>query len=371
MRQIEATFYRGGTSKALIFERSCLPKDSSEWAPLFLSAMGSPDSGLRQLDGMGGGQSSLSKVAVVNPSSDTNYDVEYLFVQVGVQKAEIDMKGNCGNIVSAIGPYAFKKGWGPKVKNGTVEMRILNLNTQKLIRSRFEVQDGEPVFSGDCRIDGVSGAGAPIELVFESPGGAATGFLFPSGSLVDRLTLQSGEQIAVSCVDASNATVFVAMESLGLTGDESLADLESRKELMGKLEEIRCRGSVLMGIAKSYEEAQTSLAIPYLGLISKGPETLKEPADFSMRVLASRQLHKALPLTVSLCAAVAAQIPGTLVAQVANKNFNSSDVLIAMPTGVMRLKAEVQQSAEGVYQALRGGFLRTARPLMEGRVFIP
>ncbi|WP_373999297.1 2-methylaconitate cis-trans isomerase PrpF family protein [Bdellovibrio bacteriovorus] len=357
------TYMRGGTSRALIFNENDLPTDRAGWDDIFLRALGSPDIYGRQLNGMGGGISSLSKVAILKPSTREDADVEYTFAQVSVTEKKVDYKGNCGNISSAVGPYAVYKKW-VSVSGPEAHVRIYNTNTQKVIHAHFPVENGEVVFSGDLEIPGVSGSGSPIRLEFQDPGGAATGKLLPTGNTRDILKLSNGKSLQVSMIDAANACVFLKALDLGLRGDESSAELD-RPDLLKALEEIRLEASVAMGIASSIEDAKKSIAIPYLGLVA--PRYSSE-MDFSLRVIASGQPHKALPLTVSLCAAVSAKLPGSLIHEVL-ENKNLDEVRIGMPSGVLTLNAKVEEK-NSQYVALSGSFYRTARILFEGRVFV-
>ncbi|MFD0933596.1 PrpF domain-containing protein, partial [Methylobacterium trifolii] len=183
---VPAVFMRGGTSKALMLHRRDVPRDVAEWEPLFLSAMGSPDPFGRQLDGMGGGVSSVSKICIVERSERADADVDYTFVQVAVREGRIDLSGNCGNMLSAVGPFAVDEGLVP-AGDGPVKVRIYNTNTRKLIEAAFAVRGGRAVYGGDLTIPGVTGSGAPIRLDFLDPGGASTGRLLPTGAVRGRL----------------------------------------------------------------------------------------------------------------------------------------------------------------------------------------
>jgi len=181
LQSIRAVFMRGGTSKAIMFRSGDLPAERARWAPIFLAAMGSPDPNGRQLDGMGGGVSSLSKVCVVGPPSREDADVDYTFAQIGIGQAVVDYAGNCGNMSSAIGPFAVDEGLVAKPSGDEATVRIHNTNTGKIIVARFPVEDGRSVATGDLAIDGVAGTAAPIRLDFTDPGGAKTGSLLPTG----------------------------------------------------------------------------------------------------------------------------------------------------------------------------------------------
>ena len=168
LNRLPAAYYRGGTSRAIIFHRQDLPADQKEWEPIFCGAIGSPDANGRQLDGLGGGISSLSKVCIVGPSSHLDADVDYTFAAIGVKNWDVDYSSNCGNMTSAIGPFAIDSGMIEK-EDGEVTVRIHNTNTGKIIHSTFPVADGEAVAHGSFAIDGVAGTGAKSELAFINP----------------------------------------------------------------------------------------------------------------------------------------------------------------------------------------------------------
>jgi 2-methylaconitate cis-trans-isomerase PrpF len=183
---IPAVFMRGGTSKAIIFHARDLPADRAAWDAIFTAAMGSPDPYGRQLNGMGGGVSSLSKICVLAPSTRDDADIDYTFGQVLVRENRVDYKGNCGNMSSAVGPFAVDQGL-VRVQGDTALVRIYNTNTRKIIHATFPLIDGQTRYDGDLAIPGVAGTGAPIRLDFVQPGGASTGKLLPTGNVIDRL----------------------------------------------------------------------------------------------------------------------------------------------------------------------------------------
>ena len=223
--RLQAVFMRGGTSKALMLHREHLPARREDWAPIFLRAIGSPDPNGRQLDGMGGGVSSLSKVCVLSRSGRPDADIDYTFAQVLVKEAHVDYGGNCGNMSSAVGPFAVDEGL-VQVADGMATVRIYNTNTDRIIHSTFEVRDGEPVEQGSLAIPGVAGNGAPIRLDFLSPGGASTGRLLPTGRVLDTVEVPGIGPVEVSMVDAANAVVLVEAGAIGLEGREALRELE-------------------------------------------------------------------------------------------------------------------------------------------------
>jgi hypothetical protein len=360
-----------------MFHARDLPEDRAAWHNLFTAAMGSPDPYGRQLDGMGGGVSSVSKVCVLAPSARDDADIDYTFAQVQVREKAVDYKGNCGNMSSAVGPFAVDEGL-IRVSGNAATVRIFNTNTRKIIRATFPLDGDRARYDGDLVIPGVAGAGAPVRLDFVEPGGAATGKLLPSGKTADRLEVPGLGAIDASLVDAANPAVFVRARDIGLTGTELPEQLEANSKIMRLLDEIRVRGSVRMGIAGDVEAARAIGAIPFMGIV--GPpqdaptltgETVRAgDVDLTVRVVSSGQPHRALPVTISLCTAVAARIAGTVVAEALSPAAGSKSLRLGMPSGVLTVDADVAQEG-GKWVARAGSFYRTARRLFDGRVWVP
>jgi 2-methylaconitate cis-trans-isomerase PrpF len=378
-RRIRAVFVRGGTSRALVFHRRDLPADPGAWDPVFLAALGSPDPSGRQLDGLGGGISSLSKVAIVGTTTRADADVDYTFGQVEVTRASVDYRGNCGNISSAIGPFAIDEGLVPAREPVTL-VRIHNTNTRKLIHAHVPVETGEAATRGDFTLDGVPGTGARIALDFLDPGGAVTGRLLPSGHPEDSLEVPTLGALAASLVDATNPVVLVRAKDLGLAGTERPDDLDSRSGLPARLEAIRAAAAVRMGLARTAEEAgRTSAAVPKIALVGPpaGYRTLAgatvEPhaVDLVARVVSMGKVHRAFALTAAMCLAVAARIPGTLAHEAAALAQPAGDVRIGHPSGVLPVAARVTRGSDGAPVAQTVTVYRTARRLMEGFVLVP
>ncbi|HEV3186840.1 MAG TPA: PrpF domain-containing protein [Acidimicrobiales bacterium] len=376
-RSIPAVFMRGGTSKAIMFHEHDLPAERAEWAPLFVAAMGSPDPYGRQLNGMGGGVSSLSKVCVLAPSTRSDADVDYTFAQVMIKEARVDYRSNCGNMSSAVGPFAVDEGL-VTTKGDVTTVRVFNTNTKKIIHSTFAVEDGATRYDGDLAIPGVSGTGSPIRLDFMAPGGATTGALLPSGHVTDHLDVPGHGAVEVSLVDAANAAVFVRAYDVGLTGVELPDELESRTDVLALLEAIRRAASVRMGIAPDVESAAAITSVPFVCVVSaradsssvSGEAIFASDVDLVARVISNGQPHRALPLTISLCTAVAARVSGSVVAQLLPSSSGAGTLRLGMPSGVLNVDADVAcENDEWVAHA--GTFLRTARRLFDGRVWVP
>lgn len=376
-QRYRAAFIRGGTSKAIVFRREDLPADRSDWDDIFLRAMGSPDRYGRQLDGMGGGVSSLSKVCVVGPPTVEDADVDYTFAQVQVREALVDYSGNCGNMSSAIGPFAVDEGLVPAPPDGPTRVRIHNTNTRKIIHAHFDVCGGRSVETGVLQIPGVHGPGAPVRLDFLNPGGASTGRLLPTASPIDELRSTDFGITRASLVDAANACVFVPAAAVGLTGTELPDAIAEHPTALEHLKQLRLAASVAMGLAVSREEAAAKPMIPLIAIVCApvdsftlgGDRIAAEQADVVVRMISSGQPHRALPLTGSLCTAVAMQIEGSVVHEAARAQRDAAALRLAMPSGVLTVAAHVRRSCEG-WQADSGSFFRTTRRLFDGHVHV-
>ena len=375
--KIPAVFMRGGTSNAVVFNANDLPRDRALWDEIFLAAIGSPDPYGRQLDGMGGGVSSLSKVCVVGPPSRPDADIDYTFAQVQVKEARVDYGANCGNMSSAMGPFAVDEGL-VKVSGTEALVRVHNTNTRKIIWSRFPLEGGVAAVDGDLAIPGVAGTGAPVKLEFREPGGATTGKLLPTGNVVDMLDVPGIGRFRVSMVDAANACVFARAADLGLKGTELPDEIDANPALLKKLAAIREAASVVMGVTKSPEEAAKRAAVPFVGFVSPPREartltgdTIKAvDADVAARMMSNGQPHRALPLTCTLCIAVAARLSGSVVHEAMRATDNlESEIRIAMPSGVLTVAASVRK-LEGQWHAEQGAFYRTQRRMFEGQVLV-
>ena len=380
LRSTRAVFMRGGTSKALVFRTEDLPADRLAWDPIFLAAIGSPDPNGRQLDGMGGGVSYLSKVCVVGRPSREEPHVDYTFAQIAIDRAEVDYAGNCGNMSSAIGPFALDEGLVPAPTRGIAAVRIHNTNTGKMVVARFPVEDGRAAVAGDLAIDGVSGTAAPIRLDFADPGGAKTGRLLPTGNPADTLDVPGLGQVRVSLIDAANPSVLVAAADLGIAGTEAPAAIERDRGLMNRLEMLRCAAAVRMGLAPDGDAAARVVSIPKVGLLSapvdavllSGMTLAAGEVDIVARMISVGQPHRAVPLTGALCLAVACRVPGSVAHDLVRQSDPGADpaapVRIGHPSGSILVAAKVVPGGDGPRVPFATVF-RTARRLFRGEVF--
>ena len=373
--KIPAVFMRGGTSKALMFHLRDLPDQQHLWPDLFISAIGADDPYGRQLNGMGGGISSLSKVCVISPSEESDTDVDYRFFQLSPRSRIVDSSASCGNMAAAVGPFAVDEGL-VSVNGDHVCVRILNVNTGRIIRSTFSLDDGAAGVNGDLCLPGVAGSGAPINLVFENPGGGATGKLLPTGRPTDELQTR-GTHFEVSMVDAGNPCVFVRAQDLGLVGCELPDTLSQFSEALDALESIRLSASVAMGIAENIHQASAIPGIPKIAIVScpadsvtLSAETIgKYDCDLMLRMISVGQPHRAIPVTGALCTAVAARIEGTVVNRLTKMRSITQSIRIAHPSGVSEVDAEVVRQEDG-WHSRSASIKRTARRLMDGHVYV-
>jgi 2-methylaconitate cis-trans-isomerase PrpF len=279
----------------------------------------------------------------------------------------VDYGANCGNMSSALGPFAVDEGL-LKASGTEALVRVHNTNTKKIIWARFPMDDGLAAVDGDMTIPGVSGTGAPVKLEFREPGGATTGKLLPTGNVADVLDVPGVGKIRVSMVDAANACVFVRAADLGATGTELPEQIESNPELLKKLAAVRVAASVAMGITKNPDEAAKRASVPFVGFVS-APQDAKTLTGETLPA-SNGQPHRALPLTCTLCLAVAARIEGSVVNETARRSDNSeAEIRIAMPSGVLTVAASVRK-LEGQWHAEQGAFYRTQRRMFEGQVVV-
>ena len=377
-KALRAVYMRGGTSKAVFFHENHLPNDPAIRDRVILSAYGSPDPNKRQINGMGGAVSTTSKVAIISRSKNPAYDVVYHFGQVSIDKPMIGYRGNCGNISSAVGPYAIDEGM-VVAEEPVTRVRIYQKNTNKLIIADVPVKDGLYNEEGDFSIDGVPGSGGKILLHFVDPGGSISGKLLPTGNAKDEIDVKGIGRIAVSIVDAANPVVFVRARDLGLSGTE-IYEIDGSEEIRAKLEAIRARGAVMLGFADSPEEAsKTSQDVPKIAFVSEpspyqtvtGRMITADDIDIVARIMSMGTLQKAYAVTGAICTAGAAKIEGSVVSEMlGGRGSDTNEVLIGHPGGIIPVAAKLNKSDHG-YEYEEAVLGRTARRLMDGYVYVP
>ncbi|GLA27689.1 hypothetical protein CBS147346_9193 [Aspergillus niger] len=363
---LPAAYYRGGTSRAIFFKQDDLPADKAKWDPIFRGVIGSPDPYGRQLDGLGGGISSLSKICVVGKPTHPGADIDYTFVSLGVKTPDVDYSSNCGNMISAVGPFAVDSGLVvPGLTSASV--RIHNTNTGKIVHSSFPVVDGEAAASGEFAIDGVSGTAAPVQLDFLDPAGSRTGKLLPTGQVRDVF-----DGVEATCIDVANPCVFVRAEDLAVEGNLTPEEITAHPGLLDRLNSIRRQAGVKMGLADTRETVPGS--VPKICLVSQpGTDTraveqkqTKEKVDLLVRALSVGQPHKAVPITVALAVASAARVSGSTVSQVVGeKHVDEAGITLGHASGNLLVGATFDDGGTLRFATV----FRTARRLFEGRIF--
>ena len=372
---IPAVFYRGGTSKGVFFDAKVLPQDRDAVSRMLVAALGSPDPYGRQLDGMGGGISSLSKAVIIGPPTHPDADVDYTFIQIAVDQPVADWSNNCGNLSSAVGHFAVDEGFVP-APDGEVLVRIHQTNTRKLIHSRFQVKDGKAETRGDYTIAGVAMPGSRIRLDFLDPDGAVTGKLLPTGHVVDTIDLGADGRFEVSIVDATSLIAYVDAAAFSLTGAESPDQVEAAPGVMDKLEALRRRAGVLAGLGTT--PGAIGLQTPRIALVSApaafkaldGETFTPDRFDIATRMISMQRAHKAIPGTGGLNLGVATQIVGTIPNRLSKPANAAGEVRVANPSGLVSVGAIVRQVSDS-WTADSAVLFRTARRLMQGEVAIP
>jgi len=377
---VPCSILRGGTSRGVFFSASDLPTERPAIAKILTNVLGSPDA--RQINGLGGATPQTSKVAIISKSDHPEADVDYLFAQVDITSDLVDWGGNCGNISSAVGPYAINSGLVAANSDGSVTtVRINNVNTGKIIDAQVPVSGTRAAISGDTYIAGFSLPGPRIELDFKSPTGAVTGKTLPTGNLKDRVTLKDGRDIEISVVDAANPTVFVKASSLGMTGLELPQEIESSPEILAVVEEIRSQVAVWMGLVEKAEfAASQSPGLPKIGLMaaatdyvtSDGKSVSKSQVELVVRMFSIRTPHKACQITAGICTSVASLLPGTIVSDLMEVKASSTgrtEIRLGHPSGIM--ETVVHHAPGDAREILKVSVVRTARAIMDGVVHVP
>ena len=372
-RSIPAVYMRGGTSKGVFLDAAQLPGPGPERDALLLEIMGSPDP--MQIDGMGGTVSSTSKVMAVSRSARDDADIDYLFIQVGIDAPVVSYEGNCGNLTAAIGPYAIDEGLVSEVTEPITTVMLHNINTGVRIRAHVPVVDGRAAVQGDHVIAGVPNPGARIMNEYLDPAGAVLGSLLPTGNLRDVIRYPDGE-LEVSIVDAANPLMFLRASDLGLDGGELPGEINDRVDLLERVERIRGACAVMLGLCEHPEDAMTvSPVIPFPALVSppattvtaKGVEILADDMSIRARAFSMQRMHHAYPATAIICTAAAAVIPGTIANAVAR--LDGPEVRIAHPKGLAVGIVDMDLSVDPP-ALISVSTTRTARRLMRGELFV-
>jgi 2-methylaconitate isomerase len=380
--RIPAVYMRGGTSKGVFFLSEDLPSEADARDRTLLRVIGSPDPYGKQIDGMGGGTSSTSKVVIVSESSRPDCDVEYLFGQVAVDAPLIDWSGNCGNLTTAVGPFAISAGLIRPPTGDTARVRLWQANIGKKIIAHVPMRGGEVLETGSFELDGVAFPAAEVKLEFIDPAGgdgdSGAGATFPTGHTIDALAVPGLGTIEATLINAGNPTIFVDAASLGLDGTELQDDVNDKERLLDLAEAVRSRAAVAMGVAASPEEATARrphtpklafVAQPAEYTASDGRRIDPKSIDLLARIFSMGKLHHAMTGTGAVALAAAAVIPGTIVHRISPPSA-SGVIRFGHPSGTLILAAEARNQ-NGRWNITKVIVSRSARRLMEGWVRVP
>ena len=349
---------------------------------LLVRVIGSPDPYGKHTDGMGGATSSTSKVVIISPPSVADHDVDYLYGQVPIDGDFIDWSGNCGNLSSAVGPFAIANGFIDPARlprDGIATVRIWQANIGKTIVAHVPMANGEVQETGDFELDGVTFPAAEIALEFLDPAdeGEDGGSMFPTGNVVDEFEVAGVGMVRATLIDSGVPVVFLDAAALGLDGTELQPAINDDTALLAKLEAIRAAGAVRMGLIRDVAEAAKRPLTPKVAFVappkdyvsSSGKPVRAADIDLLARAISMGKLHHAMMGTASVAIATAAAVPGTLVNAAAGGGTREA-VRFGHPSGTLRVGAEVKQ-VDGQWLATKAVMSRSARVLMEGAVRVP
>jgi probable AcnD-accessory protein PrpF len=386
--KIPATFMRGGTSKGVFFRLQDLPEAARVPGPardaLLMRVIGSPDPYGKQIDGMGGASSSNSKCVIISKSSQPGHDVDYLYGQVSIDSAFVDWSGNCGNLSTAVGPFAIANGFiDPErlPRDGVYAVRVWQANIGKTIVVHVPIAGGEVQELGDFDLDGVTFPAAEIVLEFIDPSeegeGEGGGAMFPTGNLVDTLEVPGVGALTVTMITAGVPTIFVDAAAIGYTGTELQDAINGDAKALAMFETIRAHGAVRMGLIKDIADAAKRQHTPKVAFVapaaayttSSGKRVEAGEVDLLVRALSMGKLHHAMMATAAVAIGTAAAVPGTVVNRAAGGG-DRSVVRFGHPSGTLRVGIEAEQ-VNGQWVARKASMSRSARVLMEGAVRVP
>ncbi len=353
-KSIPFMLFRGGTSRGPYFRSEDLPTDRDRLSEILISVIGAGN--IRNINGLGGGSSVSTKVAILSKSSEPEADVEYLFAQVGVDKKLVDYGPTCGNILVGVGPAALEMGLVP-ITGDQTKVKIRATNTNALVEAIVETPGGAVNYEGDLAIDGVPGTAAPIALNFLNTVGSITGKMFPTGNKVDDI-----QGIPVTCIDVAMPMMIAKAEDFGITGYETSQDLDKNRELFTRMETVRIEAGQRMGLGDVSEKVT-----PKIGLVTKA----RNKGHFSARYFMPWNAHPSMAITGSQCLSACFLAAGTVTDDFASRQENSPlEMVIEHPSGEIKIMVAFDYE-DGKLNFHSAGVVRTARMIAEGKVFVP
>lgn len=349
---------RGGTSRGPFFLEDDLPADVETRDRVLLAAMGSPDR--RQIDGLGGAHPLTSKVGIVRRSRTAGVDLDFLFAQVMVEQAVVDTTPNCGNMLAAVVPFALETGL-VAVQGGTTTLRVLTLNTDMQSDITVQTPGGNISYDGEARIDGVPGTSAPIRISFLDTAGSVCSGLLPTGRVLDEIEVGGVGTLQVTCIDNGMPLVMMRAADLGRTGYEGVAEMNADDELKAKLEALRLKAGVLMGLGDVAKKTY-----PKMCLIAPP----RDGGSIATRCFIPHVCHDAIGVLAAVTVGTACVLEGSVTAGIARLPAgNRKAVSVEHPTGEFTVELEVDPA--NPQNVTRAALLRTARLLMRGEVMVP
>lgn len=381
--KIPATYMRGGTSKGVFFNLTDLPARCQVAGVardnMLLRVIGSPDPYCKQTDGMGGATSSTSKAVILAKSEVADHDVDYLFGQVAIDRAFVDWSGNCGNLTAAVGSFAINSGLVDPSRipeNGICTVRIWQKNIAKTIIAHVPITSGEVQETGDFELDGVTFPAAEVPVEFIAPVDPSEA-MFPTGNIVDELSVPSVGTFKVTMITAGIPTIFLNAEELGYTGTELQEAINNDEVALARFETIRAYGAVKMGLISDISEAAARQHTPKVAFVSVAKDyvtssnktVLSADIDLHVRALSMGKLHHAMMGTAAVAIGAAAAIPGTLVNLAAGGGERDA-VVFGHPSGTLKVGAQASK-VDDAWNVNKAIMSRSARVLMEGWVRIP
>jgi len=384
--KIPATYLRGGTSKGVFFRLQDLPAEAQVPGPardaLLMRVIGSPDPYGKHTDGMGGATSSTSKCVIISASSQPDHDVDYLYGQVAISESFVDWSGNCGNLSTAVGPFAIANGFIDPARlprDGVFPVRVWQANIGKTIVVHVPIADGQVQETGDFELDGVAFPAAEIVLEFIDPAddGEGGGAMFPTGNRIDTLDVPGIGRLQATLIDAGIPTVFVNAADIGYTGSELQDAINGDAAALARFETLRAHGALRMGLIADLSEAAKRQHTPKVAFVappadyiaSSGKRIAAQDIDLQVRALSMGKLHHAMMGTAAVAIATAAAVPGTVVNLAAGGGPRNA-VRFGHPSGTLRVGAEAVQ-IDGQWTVRKAIMSRSARVLMEGWVRVP
>ncbi|HEY5612406.1 MAG TPA: 2-methylaconitate cis-trans isomerase PrpF [Lysobacter sp.] len=383
--RIPATYMRGGTSKGVFFRLQDLPvvarQPGAARDALLMRVIGSPDPYGKHTDGMGGATSSTSKCVIIAKSDQPDHDVDYLYGQVSIDQPFVDWSGNCGNLSSAVGPFAVANGFIEPARlprDGVYPVRVWQANIGKTIIVHVPLVGGVVQETGDFELDGVTFPAAEIVLEFLDPADEGDGgAMFPTGNLVDTLEVPGIGPLQATMINAGIPTIFVNAADIGYTGSELQDAINGDAKALAMFEAIRAHGAVRMGLISHMDEAASRQHTPKVAFVappanhlsSSGKRIAADEVDLLVRALSMGKLHHAMMGTAAVAIGAAASVPGTLVNLAAGGGEREA-VRFGHPSGTLRVGAQALQ-VDGQWTVTKAVMSRSARVLMEGWVRIP